>query len=251
MKLNEILNKEIKIGTAVKAIGTAAVGAYMALVNAIPALAANLNVELMYGNNQTTEAESLTLDTKASGKLIAGLGYFFRNRTTMGLEENTVNGSFTCAELNYKIVDGLAVLAAVKAVPGQKYMPRGGFKYLHKFGENENLSIFLMLTHDLSEGIKTDVLADVGYTLPIRTKWGVRFGLEEAVTFTDGGPTTDISRIRAGITYKVIKERSKWPERYQEPKKTIISAGAAVDINDIADRKERVFTPGAYVSVKF
>src|SRR3989344_1879370 len=94
-KLNETVGKIPCIGdmltTEVSAKGIAGfvIGSYMALVNAVPALAANVTVEGVSGE------DTGTLDTKVSGTIPGNIGYFFRNRTSIDYEADNDVSAFS------------------------------------------------------------------------------------------------------------------------------------------------------------
>ncbi|MFC1732025.1 hypothetical protein ACFL6I_17040 [candidate division KSB1 bacterium] len=241
-KVGEKLTEEIDPVDALKA-GAKVLGVAggILLYTVLPSTAANLEAELMYGQDQDTDAESLTLDMKASGKIIAGLNFFARYRGTMGLgEENNLDSSFTYVKLFYPLAGGLSAVASAAMVPGAEVQPRAGVQHIGKYGKN--FSTFIEVTRNLNENPATYIVGKATYARPIGDKWGIVIADELLMTIfdkgnpEDPGKITDINRFRLGAFYEAQKSR--------------ISAGLAADVNDIGNRHGRTVTPGAYVEFK-
>lgn len=246
-KLNETAGKIPYVGKALakeiglKEIGIMGIGAYMALVNAIPAKAGpRVYVEDMWGENETTQ--TMTLDTKIFGTIEGKLDYFLRNRTPIDMNDNnTVGDSMTFVDLNYEFLKGLDAVLAAKLTTGSSAESRLGLQYMWT---KDGLFFYTLATRKLNEDPNTEWKFDVGYSGPISGNWGWRTNWEGLFTFPDGQTTTNISRIRLGATYRMPNS------------KTILSFGPALDINNIQNGENaathpRTVMPGAYMSISF
>jgi len=229
-KLNEVVGKIPCIGdiltTEVNSRGLAglALGSYMALVNAVPALAANVTLEAVSGE------QTGTLDTKVSGTLPIKIGYFFRNRTSVNYETDNQVGSFSLLDLTYPLVKGFDFVAEGQFTNGMPFDPRLGVQYFKGF--KSGITAYALVTRNFSENPNTELTTVLGYTRDIDGKLKLVGRWEEIINIGDENYNYDTSRLRLGIGNGQV------------------TVGPALDIFGIGSGERPTYAPGVFVQVK-
>ncbi|PIN86804.1 hypothetical protein COV19_02935 [Candidatus Woesearchaeota archaeon CG10_big_fil_rev_8_21_14_0_10_44_13] len=243
--IGKVLTSEITLKDLV--MTTVAAG-YLILGRMDPAKAGpRVNVESMYGEDE--DVQTMTLDTKIWGTIEGKLDYFLRNRTPIDMnsdadgttDDNMVGPSMTLMHLNYEIFKGFDIVAAAKLTTGAPLEERFGIQYTWT---KNGFLFYTLATRKINEDPNTEWKSDLGYSGPLSGNFGWRTNWEQLFTFPDGQTTTNSSRIRLGVTYKMPGSG------------TILSLGPAMDINNIqngenAATNPRTMMPGAYLSVDF
>ncbi|PIN86837.1 hypothetical protein COV19_02425 [Candidatus Woesearchaeota archaeon CG10_big_fil_rev_8_21_14_0_10_44_13] len=214
--------------STIKKIGMMAIGVYIALINAIPAKAADATVEIVSGADANSNV-STTIDTKLSGEIAKRANFFLRNRTT--LDDSRMVGSFTSVDLSYALGKGFDAVAETQYVPGSELDARLGIQYFREAGKN--LTAYALITRNFSENPNTEFTGVLGYTKGIGGKWKLAGRMEEVVNMTDNSYNYDLTRMRLGIG------RGKF------------TIGPAADISGIGSGKRPTYVLGGFASVKF
>lgn len=233
-KLNETVGKIPYVGKAltkeigIKEIGAMAIGAYMALINAVPALAADATVEVVSGADADSNV-STTIDTKLSGEIAKRANFFLRNRTSVG-DDRIVN-SFTSIDLSYVLGHGFDVVGETQYTAGAELDPRLGLQYFRDLGRG--ITAYALLTRNFSENPNTELTTVLGYARNLKGEWKLAGRWEQVVNISDRGYNYDLTRLRLGIG------RGRF------------TAGPAADISGVFSGERPAYVLGGFVSVKF
>lgn len=207
-----------------KKIGIMAIGAYMALVNAVPVLAANVTVEGISGE------DSGTLDTKVSGTIPGNIGYFFRNRASVDYENDNQVDSFSSLDITYPLGRGFDAVAEGQFTNGLPFDPRLGVQYFKDF--KNGLTAYALITRDFNENPNTELTTVLGYSKDINGQWKLVGRWEEIINIGDETNNYDTTRLRLGIG------------------KSGVVIGPSLDISDIGSEQGPEYFPGGFIQVK-
>lgn len=232
-KLNETAEKIPYVGDVlareigIKEIGVAALGAYMVLVSAAPALAADASVELVSGVDADNYTHT-TIDAKLSGELAKRTGIFLRNRT--GIDSESMVNSFTCIDLTYALGKGFDAVGETQFSAGAEIDPRLGVQYFHKF--RNGITTYALVTRNFNDDPNTELTGVLGYSGILKGEWKLMGRWEEIINIGDETYNYDTTRLRLGIN------RGRF------------SFGPALDISGIGSGERPTYIPGGFVQVK-
>jgi len=209
-----------------KIIGTIAIGAYMTLVNAVPALAANVNTEVMNAQNQTTQVQTTTIDTKIGGE-IGDVGYFMRSRIGINHANEDNVDLFSMIDLSYPLGKGFNLMTEIQFTPGSPVDPRAGMFWAGNAGP---IALYAQLTRNWSANPNTEFFGTATFA-PEGKGLKPYLHTEAFFNFSDEEYRFDGQKVRLGGSYKGI------------------SFGPALNISGLAS-EEPSYDVGAFVKVK-
>ncbi|MFC1732833.1 hypothetical protein ACFL6I_21230 [candidate division KSB1 bacterium] len=221
----------MKLNKTIKKIGTAAIGTYMALVNAVPALAADASVEVMHGTNTTTQAQTATVDAKVMGSLGDRFGYFGRLIETVDMANENEVGTFALMDLSCRLGKGFDVVGETQFIPGMEPDLRAGIQYFKKF-EN-GIAVYALATRNFTEMPNTELVGLVTFNHKLNENLGLTGSVESVVNIGDTAYNFDSTKVRAGINYKGLK------------------IGPAANISGLGTDGEPEVTVGGFVAKEF
>lgn len=238
MKIRKTINEKVGklpyVGKALtseigmKEIGVTAIGAYMTLVSAMPALAADGSVEVISGVDGDNYA-STTIDAKLSGEIAARTNFFLRNRISIDHESQT--DSFTLIDLTYALGKGFDAVQETQFTAGAEMDPRLGIQYFRDIGRG--FTAYALITRNFDENPNTELTTILGYEHDLKGNWKLMGKWEQIVNISDEVYNYDTARLRLGIS------------------KGKFTIGPAADISGIGSKEEPSYNVGGFVAVKF